>query len=305
MYIKSLFVAREYERLVQCVDFDACEDRDILSLAILADLYTIQKYDIGAQLPQSGSQNQKGRPTLPDNERELSRLIETVEKIQSRFSNDGTINYLLALVLRHRQHKSDISYMVELWIRSIKQAPYNWSAWRELAMIEASVSPDNDAYLRQLELYPFYRLERLFYLKKYKSILSEISVMGKIEWNYLDELEGSCQHELRDFTAASVSFERIRKRDKFYIRGMDEYSNCLFVLERESDLSQLASHVCQIDLHSPCLLVASSESKLDGNQCNSGKSILAQRGSRKCSVILQASDYCRARKHKCMAPAWA
>jgi hypothetical protein len=244
MYIKSLFVAREYERLVESVDFDHCDDRDIISLAVLADLYAIQKRDNGVTLPQSGIQNQKGRATLPGSDRELSRLVATVERVHSRFSNDAILNYLLGLILRHRQDGGDTSYMVELWIRSIKQSPYNWSAWRELAVVEHPFSQDTESFLREQELYPFYRLERLFHLKKYKSILTEISSMGQMDWNYLDELEGACQHELRDFTAASMTFERIKKRDKFYIRGMDEYSNCLFVLERESDLSQLASHVC-------------------------------------------------------------
>ena len=238
MRIKALFDINEFERVITVTNAQAENiDREVTSLVLLSRLMMFNKnqrsIDVaGAMVSQSATDG------------EYANLRKFGEIIHTRFSNDSVINYLYAMILKERPEPGDTRYIFELLIRAIKQAPFNWASWTELASMDDNTSDEVHAFLKSQDLYPFYRLEKLKRLRKFKQVIIEINKLGIKGWTYLDQLEGSCYHELRDFASAALSFEAITKRDKYSVNGMDEYSNCLFVLERESDLCQLASHVC-------------------------------------------------------------
>ena len=244
MKLKPFFDRNEFERVIfHGESLDLSADRDASSLLLLSHLLVFRKEQRGSDLPAVSGNSSRLQGSSAGNDSQYAFLRKTAESIHSRFSNDSVINYLYAVILRERPEKGDSSFICELLIRAIKQASFNWSAWRELAECDDPISDETENFLKKQDLYPFYRIEKLRRLKKFKQVLSEISKSALRDWSYLDAIEGTCYHELRIFPAAALAFERIRKRDPFHVEGMDEYSNCLFVLEREQDLAQLASHV--------------------------------------------------------------
>ena len=197
----------------------------------------------------SGSKSKTAPASIELSKAMHSRLVRSAEEIHSRFSNDSVICYLYAVILN--QVPSESTFVAELLVRAIKLAPFNWAAWVELARVPGSAV---EASLASFELFHFYKLERQLYLKQHKAALDALRALNTMSWSYLYELEGRIHHELRDFQSATVAFEKITKNDKFYITGMDEYSNCLFVLERSADLSLLANHVCPFLFPHSCYL---------------------------------------------------
>jgi hypothetical protein len=272
MKLKSMFDLNEFERVVslgQTSDHEG--DRDIASLVLLSSLLIFQKEQRGAdiQIVSASSSRQQGMP--PNADYQYAFLRKLAENTHSRFSNDAVVNFIYAMVLRERPDKGDSSFICELLIRSIKQAPFNWASWHELGSCDEAITEENETFLKKQELYQFYRIEKLKRLKKFKHVISEVAKCPIREWSYLDGIEASCYHDLRNFPASAAAFERIRNRDLFDVEGMDEYSNCLFVLEREQDLSQLASHVCSVSFSCQLLhLVAEDKSKLRSDRCYSG-----------------------------------
>ena len=239
--VKSLFDQRQFERILSLVEPGTVSDRDLLSLYLLAAHYVLLKKKASSAGPGAVGHSSKTKSTTGSEENlvaEQGRILREAEQIHSRFSNDSVICYLYALLVSH--NPSEWSFASELLVRAIKLAPFNWAAWAELSR-QPGMSLESS--LSSFELYPFYKLERQLWLKQPRSVLEDLRGFRKLSWSYLDELEGRCQHELRDFAAASVAFERIIKRDRLRLSGMDEYSNCLFVLEKSAELSQLASHV--------------------------------------------------------------
>jgi hypothetical protein len=266
--MRSLFDSRQFEAVAASIDLHNCGDKELACLALVSEEFIIQKRERKFQLPSSGTSTTKGKLTPCASSAEYSRLVSVCDRVHSKFSNDSVVNHLYASVLLQRGDKSDTDFIVELLMRAIKQAPYNWAAWKELACIERKLEDQDEKFLKQQELFSYYRIERLRYLKKFKAVLNEVADLGISDWSYLDEIEGSCLHDMRDFASSARAFERIRKRDPFHLSGMDEYSNCLFVLERESDLSQLASHVCLVPQYVYYILVVGNQSERDGDECD-------------------------------------
>ena len=240
MRLKCFFDGNEFERVISHTSEPwEISDRDTASIVLLSHLRVFQKN----QKPGEGPPG-KGRVAQGSTEGEYAYLRKMGELCHSRFSNDSVITFVYALILIEKLENDDTQFVRELLVRSIKQAPFNWAAWKELSALDDAFSQDDELFLKKQELFPFYKLEKLRRMRKFKQVLTDLSKLCLTGWSYLDELEGSCYHDMRDFTSAAIAFERIRSRDRYYVGGMDEYSNCLFVLERESDLSQLAQHVC-------------------------------------------------------------
>lgn len=211
MLAKSLFDCSEFERLVDTFEVNDCSSVDIVSLCLLAEHLLIQKKE----------------STTHDK----SMLLKKAEVVYSRFSNDSIINYLYAMILRQCETMNCTDLVQDLLLRSVRLEPWNWAAWMELAALPLVV--DNTGH----PLYPFYMLERLKNEKKHKAILRQLeSATDK----YSIQLRGYCYHELRQFTKAVAEFETLAKKDPYRLDGMDIYSNCLFVLEQEEQLTQLA-----------------------------------------------------------------
>jgi hypothetical protein len=246
MKLRQFFDKGDFERVIaEGVGVSEVSPCEVASLMMLSHFLVYQKEK--RSLDFSGSQSKpKGANHVIDTKYEYVKMIS--ENTHARYSNDPFVNYIYAIVLQERPDLGDGRYISELLVRAIKQGPYLWCAWSALAQRSDALDDETEALLVGQELFPYFKLERFRRQRKYKAVLSEITKLGINGWSYLDDLEGTSLYSLRKFEASASAFERIISRNKFDLNGMDEYSNVLFVLEREQDLSQLASHVCFFSL---------------------------------------------------------
>ena len=245
MKIKSLFDSREYDRIAYSVKpGDNQDDKEVLSLEVLASHLCLQKKVQSADGSSSlqTSKQKHVKPTVDYLDGEKRRLCKLADSAHERYGNDSVLTYLRAVVYQMFGLCPDPTFVEELLVRSIKLNQWNWAAWLELAQLNSPNSTELEGSISNFELYRFFKLEQYRAQKQFSELLSGLRSLKLKDWSYLDELEGLCWHELRDFPKAVLSFDRIIKRDPYYIGGMDVLSNCFFVLERSTELSQLATH---------------------------------------------------------------
>ena len=271
--VKEMFERGEYERVAQLIEITGSSDRDCISLSLLSEHLSLQKKEFNNSAPHpSGTGSSKLKHVAPKGrslEADRTRLLTKAADAHSRYSNDSVINHIYAAVLLSMAGQSDDSFATEILVQAIKLCEFNWAAWMELATVSIPIPAELEDSLSGYELFPFYKLERLMHLRKYKSALSHLtSLKHDGEWSYIDEIEGACAHNLRDFDAAIVSFEKIVRRDKFHIGGMDLFSNCLFVKENTGQLFQLASQWVQVDPNAleTCVIVGNYYSLMSDHE---------------------------------------
>jgi len=253
MKIKSQFDSHEYERIAYSVGEEVSGDKDIASLEILATHFVLQKKSMSSTSSTSSVVNGKarqGKQAMDYLAGEKTRLLKLCECALERFSSDSILTYLRAVVLGTHATPSDSRFVAELLVRSIKLNKWNWAAWLELAQLDEAAAAAEEE-LSHFELFHFFKLEQLRALKKFPQLLRELAILKVRDWSYLDEMEGLSFHEIRDFPRAVECFERIKRKDRFHIGGMDVLSNCLFVLERADALSELAHHWMETNPNAP------------------------------------------------------
>lgn len=192
----------------------------------------------------SSSKPKASQSVLKDNVTiDFARCEEAAAAVHSKFSNDSIICYLYAVLMRLQGSASTIGSenVRELLVTSIKLNQYNWAAWCELSTFP--MSKIHDDQLKLMEFYQFYTIERCM---REKSSLKQVLVTLQDihrrypKWTYISVQLGTVLHDLRQFKDSANIFSSIRTQDKFCISGMDVYSNCLYVNEELSSLSELA-----------------------------------------------------------------
>jgi len=232
-------------------------DRDIASFWLLSVILCLQKSKNACsryQLASSTSSSSKPKTSqsiLRDNlTLDFSRFEERAASVHSKFSNDSIVCYLYAILLGHQNSSSAAgsNHIQELLLTSIKLNQYNWAAWLELSSLEVPAHVDDQ--LKLMELYRFYSIERSMREKSsLKNALATLVDLHKQypDWTYISVQLGTVLHDVREFKQSASVFSDLCDRDKFSIAGMDVYSNCLYVNEQLSELSDLAHFWIEIN----------------------------------------------------------
>ena len=247
--VKSYFDANEFERVIDIIEPSSILEKEIASMWLLSGILCLQKSRQDSTRFQftSASSTSKSKTSQAINKDNASvdwaRFEEHAASLHSKFSNDSIICFLYALLLRLRESSSPggFDHVQDLLVTAIKLNQYNWAAWLELSCL--SIPAHIDDQLKLMELYQYYSIEKS---TREKSSLNEtLATLRNLrnqfpDWNYISVKLGTLLHDQREFKESATIFAASRNRDKFSIAGMDVYSNCLYVNEQLSDLSDLA-----------------------------------------------------------------
>ncbi len=157
-----------------------------------------------------------------------------------------------------------------IFIESLIQYPYNWSAWLDLAVIcinEPSHNVEVEALLKPLSDHWMYHFFCVHTFLENQANEDAIVVMEKlvhgqhegfnsnngffISSPYLQTQLAVANNNLRDFDTAQAHFTRSAECDPYRLDHMDVYSNILYVKEDKVALSNLAHRAVKLDKYRP------------------------------------------------------
>jgi anaphase-promoting complex subunit 8 len=197
--------------------------------------------------------------------------------------------YVYGMVLKEllptRGHHDAFAILVE----SIRQFPYNWSAWLDLAHVVSSSSSSSSSKQKAAQeeqqdeltrefashfMYHFYTAH--VYLQKQQSHEAAIQVYERLVQPNMDDPSSQQQpallfagspyvasqlavahYHLREFHLAQHCFAQLVQRDPYRLDELDIYSNILYVQDSAMLLSQLAHTAMRVDKYRPetCCIV--------------------------------------------------
>lgn len=235
--------------MIDVIEPSSIYDKEVAAIWLLSGILSLQKskQDLTRFQFTSGSSTSKSKTSQAISKDNTSvdwaRFEESAVSLHSKYSNDSIICFLYALLLRFRESSGSgqSDHVQDLLVTAIKLNQYNWAAWLELSTIPLPSHVDDQ--LKLMELYQFYKIEKRIWEK---SSLNETLVTLRNlhtqypDWTYVSVKLGTLLHDLRKFKESSTIFATSRNRDKFSITGMDVYSNCLYVNEQLTELSDLA-----------------------------------------------------------------
>lgn len=162
----------------------------------------------------------------------------------------------------------------EMFVESILEFPFNWSAWLDLAELcvsNPSIDQEVEESLKPINAHWMYYFFRAHVLTKNqneeKAIIfierlidgnDEIDKLGFfISSTYLLAELAVAYAELRDYDTAQEHFQLLESKDPQNLDQMDVYSNVLFVKEDKVTLSTLAHRAMKLDKYrvETCIIV--------------------------------------------------
>ncbi len=217
------------------VDFNRDDDRLLMCLGVYAE-YLVYKRNVDGQ-EERMSDSTKIRCSTS-----WSLLSKDAEAVYSRFSNDSIVCYLYGIVMLCSDRSEDQAFGVDLLFASIKFCEHNWASWAELSC-RPGVSKRVESELAQSQFYKFFKIEK--YIRSNQP-QKAIVLLQKLQaafpsWDYVTERIGVVHHNMRQFGDAIKAFQEMSSRNKFCIDSMDLYSNCLFLMDQQTELFELAS----------------------------------------------------------------
>ena len=216
-------------------------------------------------------------------------VLKESQKQSSDLSRITEQTHEMAFSKSHKQPKSQ-----NIFIQSILQYPYNWSAWLDLAeiCIESPVIVDEvELELAPLSthwMYHFFLIHVFIEQQQHDQAIVLIEklnqgekntfetrngnenkagnhrtseVVQKNEFfsqcNFLKAMTAVAHYNMRDFENAQRHFQELCQRDPYRLEQMDIFSNILYVKESKAELSHLAHSAVRIDKYRPetCCIV--------------------------------------------------
>ncbi|KAF9345229.1 anaphase-promoting complex component apc8, partial [Mortierella sp. NVP85] len=156
--------------------------------------------------------------------KELESLDSELTEAYKAGTLDAFCKYLYGVVLIKRLRKTVAATIL---IESVKQYPYNWSAWLDLG----SCLPSYTAVKNILLELPASFMTTFF--------------LTHVTLEYFGD-----QHE-EDFPEAAKVFEELVKENPHRLDGLDVFSNVLFVTDSRARLSFLAHACAETDIYRP------------------------------------------------------
>ncbi|KAF8342206.1 uncharacterized protein EI90DRAFT_2903838 [Cantharellus anzutake] len=199
--------------------------------------------------------NIDAHPPSPVND-DLNDILEQLEGVIDPF-----LIFLKGVILKGLIRKAEA---LECAVLSLRAYPWNWSCWTLLREVVDDYDVVAPAYLFQIDrlrpLLPKHPMTKLFILSVMidghamsPDLEEELDEMLQLfpESLYLKTLRARYAYSLRDYEAAVKLFGEVRELDPFRTDDVDTYSNILYTMKKQAELSQLAQHFIGVNKDRP------------------------------------------------------
>ncbi|KAG0233497.1 Anaphase-promoting complex subunit 23 [Actinomortierella wolfii] len=232
---KTLFDLKEYDRVASTL-------KDCKSpKSIFLRLYS--KYLAGERRREQESRDVLGpMDTSMVINRELDKVDAELSEIYQTGTMDSFCKYLYAVVLTKRNRKQ---LAASILVESVKQYPYNWSAWLQLS----ACVPSHEALTNIMPELPVNFMREMFLLhvgmetfngeEEFEVRLQELSRTFPRS-AYMMEQRALALYHAREFPASEEIFEVLTKENPHRLDNLDVFSNLLYVTDNRTKLSYLA-----------------------------------------------------------------
>ncbi|XP_050301809.1 cell division cycle protein 23 homolog [Anthonomus grandis grandis] len=238
---KSYFNLKEYDR---CAYFlKDCVTPKPRFLYFFAKYYAIEKKKLD-------SMTDTNCPPDPSNNESLKTLYSELKNDFYENKLDGYCLYLYGVVLKKLDLKS---LAVDALIKAVQDEPMLWSAWFELGKLTCIKKTDTTAISNKL---PDHWMKYFFWAHAYLEQLNNDGALriyerfcdlGLQNSTYIMSQIALGHHNNRELDDAIEMFTKILVVDPYRLDNLDTYSNLLYVLERKTELANLAHKAVDID----------------------------------------------------------
>lgn len=177
----------------------------------------------------------------------LKSLRLQLQKAYLTGSLDGYCLYLYGIVLKKLQLEK---YALEILCEAIRNEPFFWGSWLELASLISDKEMLNDLSLPDCWIKDFFLAHTYLEIQMNElalEIYSKLMDIGFSKSTYVMSQIAIAYHNMRELDKAISGFQEILKVDPHRLDNMDIYSNLLYVREMRVELSNLAHTTCDID----------------------------------------------------------
>ncbi|CAI2164392.1 12072_t:CDS:10 [Funneliformis geosporum] len=172
--------------------------------------------------------------------KEIPKLMEEMESWRdSHEMND---------VMRKQLYPQDKN-LKDLFLESVQNFYYNWSAWVELGECINNKDMLRDVLNRLPNTFMslFFKLHMSVELQDLPQAFIDIVAEFPPEYvnnRFLQTKQATMYYNNRDYDFSEITFDRLLKSDPYRIDDMDIYSNVLYVVDGKSAKLSILAHMC-------------------------------------------------------------
>ncbi|KAI8581599.1 hypothetical protein K450DRAFT_232089 [Umbelopsis ramanniana AG] len=257
LYARALFEVRQFDNAAFVLaQFTAPKLRFLRLYA---------KYLAGEKRKEEQSQDIMGPmdDSSADNT-ELTAIFDELDPLYENRELDAFCLYLYGVVLRKRKANQKAT---EVLLESVKEYPYFWSAWMELATMVDTRKMFQDLQAVLDQTFPKHIMKDLFLAHMalqlhqpadlFRSLMEPISASFPRS-TYIKSQWATLRYDLLEYNEAEELFDELRNMNPYRLDDMDIFSNLLFVKDSKEKLSVLAHQSERIDKYRPetCCIIA-------------------------------------------------
>ncbi|CAM0141444.1 unnamed protein product [Umbelopsis sp. WA50703] len=257
LYARALFEVRQFD--------NAAFILSQFSTPKLRFLRLYAKYLAGEKRKEEQSQDIMGPmdDSSADNT-ELTAIFDELDPLYANGELDAFCLYLYGVVLRKRKANQKAT---EVLLQSVREYPYFWSAWMELATMVDTRKMFQDLQMVLDQTLPKHIMKDLFLAhmalqlhqpaELFRSLMEPISSLFPHS-TYIKSQWATLRYDLREYNEAEELFDELRTMNPYRLDDMDVFSNLLFVKDSKEKLSVLAHQSERIDKYRPetCCIIA-------------------------------------------------
>ncbi|RXK34892.1 anaphase-promoting complex subunit 8 [Tremella mesenterica] len=200
------------------------------------------------------SADRKAQEALPhflDTKEERFALYPPLNALLDELAGDPDpyLTYLRGIIHMRLDQRSAA---IECFVQSVKEKPYNWSCWSQLAQLIKS--PQMLVGIKErLPSSPMLTFCAI-------TVMLDLHTATDMIMNMIDELLEIFPHSIhlqsqaamvyyhmRDFETAEKQFDAVHRIDPYRMDEVDIYSNMLYVMDKRAKLGKLAHEYAEID----------------------------------------------------------
>eukprot|EP00871_Galdieria_phlegrea_P004175 jgi/Galph1/4759/GphlegSOOS_G3446.1 len=157
---------------------------------------------------------------------------------------DAFLCYLCGILSRDLQRKKEAIYY---FAQAVRQFPLLFDSWKELSRL-VSLEENQESFSSSHWMSAFYHVLLWSEQQRHEDALSLLTALQQYfpHNTFIEAQIAYLHYDRRDFNEAAYCYEIIRKRDAYWMDGVDIYSNILYVQEQKVELSILAHHCAKV-----------------------------------------------------------
>jgi len=257
---KSLFDCKEFDRCAYILK--KCKSPD----AIFIRLYSL--FLSGEKKREEESEGVLGQNDHNSINSALPLILKELETLLSIDDSNPFLNYLHGIVLMKQK---SIKSAQDSFIKSIKQYPFNWSAWTELLqslptldqainLLSSLETEFNGSYSENIMLNFAKVVIHQEFFQQSEELYQQLNLLISQfpDFSFLKTQKALISYHAREYHEAEKLFDDVLINDPIRLDDLDIFSNILYVMEKKAKLAFLAQFACSIDKFRPetCCIVA-------------------------------------------------